>query len=145
MVAVPKLSRAERKLREVTERKALQRERQKETARRRRQTYGQYGRTWPKERDAALQRDQHRCVLCRVWHGRRTPADEVHHLRHRAAGGANELWNLLSMCWSCHATVDKEPRRSLYEVLAGLFGYQYDWAAMGLATPEALWDGKERA
>lgn len=54
----------------------------------------------PSTRRLVLARDQHRCVVpgCRA-----SRFLEVHHLRHRAAGGGNEPTNLAVLCSGHHA------------------------------------------
>lgn len=35
------------------------------------------------------------------------PADHIHHIRTRGAGGSDEDENLLALCWRCHDELHK--------------------------------------
>ena len=60
-----------------------------------------YGRAWEKLRAAALARDLHLCQICGRA-GRVTSATEVDHITAKAAGGADTLANVQSVCGPCH-------------------------------------------
>lgn len=49
-------------------------------------------------REAAIERDGRKCVLCGS-----TDNLEVHHIKHRADGGTDDLDNLTTLCARCHA------------------------------------------
>lgn len=60
-----------------------------------------YGSVWVKIRRQALERDQHKCVLC-LSEGVHTPATEVDHIIPKAIGGDDSLSNLQSICKAHH-------------------------------------------
>lgn len=63
------------------------------------------------QRKKALERDGHKCVKCGS-----TERLEVHHIKHRAEGGTDELHNLVTLCAWCHAEEHKgEPIHNLME------------------------------
>ena len=59
-------------------------------------------RAWRRARAAALARDGHQCVRCG-----QTAGLEVHHVRSRAAGGGDELANLVTLCHHHHADTQR--------------------------------------
>ena len=69
-----------------------------------------YGPNWEEQRIKALERDGHRCRVCGVNKGKL----DVHHIvpfrnfgrRHYLK--ANTLDNLITLCISCHATLEQE-------------------------------------
>lgn len=66
-----------------------------------------YDGKWQAIRQEALKRDEHRCQFCT-----RTENLHVHHIRPRAMGGPDELWNLIVLCKDCHV----ESHRNIREV-----------------------------
>lgn len=61
-------------------------------------------------RVAVLERDNHSCRKCRWSYDQRKPADprknlELHHKEHHAAGGANSIENLVTLCNVHHDAV----------------------------------------
>lgn len=56
-----------------------------------------------KLRDQVLTRDNNQCQLCETTQKRL----DVHHIIKRKFGGRDVLENLLSLCRSCHAKLDK--------------------------------------
>lgn len=57
------------------------------------------------QRDAAVERDNHRCRNCGVAEGMRGITLEVHHIVPREVGGTHELRNLITLCHQCHNAV----------------------------------------
>ncbi len=49
-------------------------------------------------RKAVYRRDGYRCALCDS-----TAGLQVHHCIHRSEGGSNQMQNLITLCWKCHA------------------------------------------
>ena len=43
-------------------------------------------------------RDGYRCALCDSTNGL-----QIHHFIKRSEGGSNQLMNLITLCWKCHA------------------------------------------
>lgn len=68
-----------------------------------------YGSNWPNLRQAALERDEFRCQFCSNSKGNTNLV--VHHIRPLKQGGKNELWNLITLCSSCHASDHAEINR----------------------------------
>jgi ATP-dependent DNA helicase RecQ len=58
---------------------------------------------WEETRRQVLRRDSQRCVGCQC--DLREDGAHVHHVLPRAAGGGDELANLISLCPMCHAAV----------------------------------------
>ena len=54
-------------------------------------------------RQAALDRDQHRCIQCGQPATDHTPL-EVHHLTPLSSGGTHDLDNLATLCRPCHTS-----------------------------------------
>lgn len=80
-----------------------------------------YGPNWEAQRDAARARDNFRCQQCNTAGQRDGPQHHVHHLRPFREFGyvrgendnyrlANELDNLITLCPSCHRTVESVNR-----------------------------------
>jgi len=63
---------------------------------------GGSSRAWRRVREQVLQRDGRRCVRCG-----QTAGLEVHHVRSRAAGGGDELANLVTLCHHHHADTQR--------------------------------------
>lgn len=68
------------------------------------------GRNWAEQRQKTLERDGHQCVLCGKRAKRNYPLC-VHHIRpYREFNGdyraANELTNLITLCYWCHPQVE---------------------------------------
>lgn len=49
-------------------------------------------------RKNVYRRDGWRCALCDS-----TDGIQVHHVEWRGRGGSSEVWNLITLCWRCHA------------------------------------------
>ncbi len=62
---------------------------------------GRGGRPWRRKREAVLQRDRYLCQPCQI-NGRATPATEVDHIKPVSEGGTDSMFNLVSVCRSCH-------------------------------------------
>lgn len=60
-----------------------------------------YGAAWQRIRKAVLIRDNYLCAVC-MDSGRLTPAQEVDHIKPKAAGGTNNMDNLRAICTRCH-------------------------------------------
>jgi DEAD/DEAH box helicase domain-containing protein len=87
-----------------------------------------YGPNWAQQRDAARERDGHRCVVC----GKPETPPKQHHVHHRkpfrtfnyrrgeneAYLLANSLDNLMTVCPTCHARV--ETAESVNQAMSGL-------------------------
>ena len=59
--------------------------------------YWKYFITWSTVRDKALERDNHKCVLCKQ------TAKDVHHIKPISKDGKIfDLDNLISLCYDCH-------------------------------------------
>ena len=58
---------------------------------------------WEETRRQVLRRDNYGCVACQC--DLREDGAHVHHVLPRAAGGSDELANLISLCSMCHAAV----------------------------------------
>ena len=52
-------------------------------------------------REHALSRDGYTCQICGAKHTRL----EVHHIKYRSQGGTNDLYNLITLCESCHKKI----------------------------------------
>lgn len=52
-------------------------------------------------REHALFRDKYTCQCCGAKHIRL----EVHHIKYRSQGGTNDLYNLITLCESCHKKI----------------------------------------
>lgn len=74
---------------------------------------------WRARRRAVLQRDNHRCTVCKRTHGARTDPRlkgnrrtvlEVHHLTY-ARYGRERLADLVTLCQRCHATEHQWQKR----------------------------------
>ena len=85
-----------------------------------------YGPNWEAQRDAARQRDGHRCVLCGA-----AETGGRHHVHHRrpfrtfpSYREANDLANLVTLCPACHRRVETVVRiRSGLSGLAHVLGH----------------------
>lgn len=66
---------------------------------------GMPGWRWQQIRQAVLARDGGRCQLCG------DTATQIDHIVPRAAGGANGMDNLRSLCARCHAIITARQRR----------------------------------
>lgn len=51
-----------------------------------------------KTRKAVYRRDGFRCALCDS-----TKGLQIHHFIPRSEGGSNQPYNLITLCWKCHA------------------------------------------
>ena len=60
-----------------------------------------YGAEWERTRKRILRRDKGLCQVC-LANGRYTPAKEVDHIHHKAAGGTEDDANLQAICSPCH-------------------------------------------
>ena len=60
---------------------------------------GHHTKAWPRLRRRVLTRDRHTCQDCHRQGLRRV---EVHHIRHLADGGSDDLENLTTLCYDCH-------------------------------------------
>ena len=60
---------------------------------------GHHTPAWPRLRRRVLTRDRHQCQDCRRQGLARV---EVHHTRHLADGGTDDLENLVTLCYDCH-------------------------------------------
>ena len=49
-------------------------------------------------RKRVYRRDGWRCALCDS-----TDGIQIHHVEWRGRGGSSEVWNLITLCWRCHA------------------------------------------
>ena len=85
-------------------------------------TPNDYGPTWPRQRDLARARDGFRCQICGTPEG-----DKAHHVHHKvpfrmfeSVEQANQLANLITLCNSCHRTVETAVR-----VRSGLAGLAF--------------------
>ncbi len=63
---------------------------------------------WRALREDCLARDDGRCVVCAG-----TYLLTAHHLKGRKAGGPDVLWNLTTVCGSCHAHVERQLRHGI--------------------------------
>jgi 5-methylcytosine-specific restriction enzyme A len=61
-----------------------------------------YGSNWKRLRVMVLNAEP-LCRWCRVFDNRNVPAEHVDHNVSLAAGGANDLANLIPLCHSCHS------------------------------------------
>ena len=81
-----------------------------------------YGRDWPRLREAVRARDGYRCRFCGAPEGER--AHHVHHLRpfrtFESADAANRLENLVTLCPACHRRAEHAVR-----VRSGLAGLAF--------------------
>lgn len=70
-----------------------------------------YGKNWHVQRAAARKRDGHKCMRCGMTKRQLGREMDVHHIkRFRLCADyieANQLHNLVSLCPSCHTTVEK--------------------------------------
>lgn len=62
-----------------------------------------HGPTWERQRDRALERDDHACQMCETNDGKL----DVHHIVPVVAGGMNGLWNLITLCPTCHGRAEE--------------------------------------
>ena len=67
------------------------------------------GADWHKQRRLAMERDQYTCQLCGIKQEEIDRELTVHHILPYHDGGTNDLDNLLTVCMSCHFTL--EPRK----------------------------------
>jgi DEAD/DEAH box helicase domain-containing protein len=81
-----------------------------------------YGSSWPRQRQRALERDQHRCQICGA-----LEINAPHHVHHKkpfrtfpSAEAANQLENLITVCPNCHHKVETAVR-----MRSGLAGLAY--------------------
>jgi len=80
-----------------------------------------YGPNWDEQREKALERDEHECLLCES-----TENLNVHHKvpmrnfdrdKPRWYERANSLDNLITLCKSCHTTVHRNPSEYLFDLI----------------------------
>lgn len=82
-----------------------------------------YGDNWSEQRRAAVRRDNYRCQRCRRFRGQEGAKLDVHHIKPFKSFGyipgvnenykeANDLSNLVTLCKSCHTTVEPRGKRS---------------------------------
>jgi hypothetical protein len=67
------------------------------------------GADWGKQRKLALERDGQACQVCGLKQSDAKKELTVHHIKPYHEGGTNELSNLITVCMSCHFSL--EPRR----------------------------------
>ena len=60
---------------------------------------GHHTKAWPRLRRRVLTRDRHQCQDCKRQGMGRV---EVHHVKHLADGGSDDLDNLTTLCYDCH-------------------------------------------
>ena len=70
-----------------------------------------YGAAWRKRRAAVLRRDLGLCQPCLAL-GRTTQAEEVDHIKNKAAGGTDDMENLQAICVPCHIEKTKREARA---------------------------------
>jgi len=66
------------------------------------------GANWHKQRKKALERDNYKCQVCGVLQEDMNRELTIHHIIPYHEGGTNDLENLITVCMSCHFTI--EPR-----------------------------------
>ncbi|MFP4117234.1 MAG: HNH endonuclease [Salinivenus sp.] len=80
-----------------------------------------YGPNWEHQRQRALERDDHECMLCRstqhlVVHHKK-PMRNFDRDKPRWWERANQLDNLITLCRSCHRTVHANPEDYLFDFI----------------------------
>lgn len=70
------------------------------------------GANWATQKRYALERDNRTCQICKVKNGKKKYFIHVHHITpFRLFNGdylkANELSNLITLCWKCHKKVER--------------------------------------
>ena len=71
-----------------------------------------YGKNWIKQRQKALERDNHKCQICYKTKKELGREPDVHHIKPFKEFGlenykeANKLDNLVSLCPNCHTKVE---------------------------------------
>jgi len=77
------------------------------------------GGQWRQKREKALERDNWQCKFCAITDEEHTNQGEddrgldVHHIVPRQDGGTHEVWNLISVCRSCHALLEECTRKAV--------------------------------
>lgn len=56
-----------------------------------------YNHTYKQVRPLVLERDDNKCTLCNS-----DKRINVHHIIERSAGGSNDVYNLVTLCYECH-------------------------------------------
>lgn len=71
-----------------------------------------YGTEWDKIRIKVLERDGWlcQCSQCRGGDLRVMAANEVNHIKPKAAGGSDDMWNLQAVSAACHLRITQEQR-----------------------------------
>ena len=61
---------------------------------------------WTRLRESTLERDNWECQVCGIDISSRSETNaHVHHIEPRSRGGTDELYNLISLCHSCHESL----------------------------------------
>lgn len=60
-----------------------------------------------KRRNDVLERDGYRCTECGTGGSRRNQLT-MHHIKFRCHGGTSDMWNLTTLCQSCHRELHME-------------------------------------
>lgn len=78
---------------------------------------------WRRNRKAALERDGYKCVYC--WE---TVRLAVHHIRPLRMGGTHAIYNLITVCRSCHDDEHQQIRMHGLHVIPGPYyePYRYE-------------------
>jgi len=75
------------------------------------------GAEWEEARQTALSRDDHECQFCGITnHQHQQDHDQelhIHHIIPRSEGGTNHPDNLISVCRSCHRTMEGTQAKAL--------------------------------
>lgn len=76
--------------------------------------------TWEDARALALARDEHRCLIGRLFGGQCHPVLDVHHITPLEEGGAElDLANLVTLCHRHHPMIEGLRRRLRPELALG--------------------------
>lgn len=70
---------------------------------------------WRKRRRECFERDDHRCQFCEFQPSNLADVEKLHahHIVPRREGGENQLSNLITVCDSCHRTVEETTRKAI--------------------------------
>ena len=85
--------------------------------------YQWYGQSWRRQSDRARQRDNHTCQVCGISEADLGYKLRVHHIKpfssFNSVKQANRLNNLISLCESCHKTIDNsQPIKNIPRFIA---------------------------